>query len=264
MRLRQVAMIATELNTVVDDLRAVFGWKIALDTDDEIALWGQGMVDEFKITNAVLPVGDTFLEVVSPSDPGTTAARYLARRGGDSGYMVLLQTGELDMARARAEHLGIREVWHSPLEGLRGVHFDPRDTRGSLLSLDQPDDPAEWPWAGPKWREAVRTEVTKQILAVEVQTKTPEVVAARWGELLARPVHRSPEGTHSVVLDQGRIRFVPADGEHGGGVCGIDLGCVEDHGILRRAEKRGLPVDETGRVLIGGVAFKPVVNSRQS
>src|SRR5690625_1010641 len=186
-------MIATELDSVVDDLRAVFGWKIALDTDDEIALWGRDMVEEFKITNAVLPVGDTFLEVVSPSAPGTTAARYLARRGGDSGYMVLLQTGELDMARARAERLGVREVWHSPLEGLRGVHLDPRDTQGSLLSLDQPDDPAEWPWAGPKWRQAVRTEVAEQILAVEVQAKDPEVVASKWGQLLARPVRTSQE-----------------------------------------------------------------------
>lgn len=259
-RLRQVAMIAKELDGVVDDLRAVLGLEIGLDTSDEVELWGQEMVDLFAITNAVLPIGDTFLEVISPNAPDTTAARYLARRGGDSGYMVLLQTDDLDAAREHFARSGVREVWQSPLQDLRGVHLDPRDTRGSLLSVDQPDEPAEWPWAGPDWREAVRTEVVREIVAVEVQATEPESVASWWGELLARPVRRSGDGAPSVLLDQGCIRFVGDDGQHGSGVCGIDLRCGEKSEVLRRAGERGLPIDATGRVLIGGVAFKPVAD----
>ena len=37
-------------------------------------------VGEFGLINAVFPVGDTFVEVVSAVQPGTTAGRYLARR----------------------------------------------------------------------------------------------------------------------------------------------------------------------------------------
>ena len=37
---------------------------------------------QFGLTNAVFTVGDTFVEVVAPAQPDTTAGRYLERRGG--------------------------------------------------------------------------------------------------------------------------------------------------------------------------------------
>ena len=46
-------------------------------------------VGVFGLENAVFAVGDTFLEVVAPVQPDTTAGRYLQRRGGDSGYMAI-------------------------------------------------------------------------------------------------------------------------------------------------------------------------------
>lgn len=259
MRLRQVALIARDLEPIVEQVRRVFGLTVCLDVAREVELWGDDAVAEFGIANAVFAVGDTFLEVISPTRNGTTAARYLLGRG-DSGYMVLLQGTDLAADRRRAARLGIREVWESPLPAIQGVHFDPRDTRGSLLSIDQPDDPQDWPWAGPDWRDAVRTDVISDIVGVEVQTADPAAVAARWGELLAMPTRPGPADTAEVVLERGRIRFVRLDERCNSreGVCGVEVRCPDADEVRRRARRQGLPVDGNGRIILCGVAFTPM------
>ena len=64
MRLRQVALVARELDRSVEDLCAVLGIGVA-HNDPNMAIFG--------LVNAVVPVGNTFLEVVSPAVGGTTA-----------------------------------------------------------------------------------------------------------------------------------------------------------------------------------------------
>jgi hypothetical protein len=80
-RLRQVALVARELDPVVAALERTLGLAVAF-RDPGVA--------EFGLRNALFPVGDQFLEVVSPTQPGTTAGRLLERRGGDGGYMVIV------------------------------------------------------------------------------------------------------------------------------------------------------------------------------
>ncbi|MEU3271705.1 VOC family protein [Saccharomonospora sp. NPDC006951] len=251
-RLRQVALIAGELEPVVAGLRAVLGLDVCLTTADEIELWGTDLIDRFGIGNAVFAAGDTFLEVISPSNPETPAARYLSNRGGDSGYMVLLQTGDLAAVDARARELGVRTVWESPLPGIRGRHFDPRDTGGSLLSLEQPDDPGEWPWAGPDWRARSNPDI--ELTGVEVECGEPERVAARWAELIGTTVTRGGDGVAAVELTKGRVRFLPSSGR-GEGVCGIEVRCRDRDAIPRRARELGLRV-ENSAVWLCGIAIR--------
>src|SRR5207302_11197019 len=102
MHIRQIALVARDLEPVVADLCAVLGLEVAFHDPG---------VGEFGLHNAVMPVGSTFLEVVSPVREGTTAGRLLDKRGGDGGYMVILQTDDLDTARTRLGPLGVRIVW---------------------------------------------------------------------------------------------------------------------------------------------------------
>src|ERR1043166_10241390 len=82
MQLRQTVLVARDLDAVVADLTAVLGIEVAFNDPQ---------VREFGLRNAVMPIGDTFLEVVSPIDPQATAQRYLERRRGDGGYMLIVQ-----------------------------------------------------------------------------------------------------------------------------------------------------------------------------
>src|SRR2546421_1740808 len=87
MKLRQTVLVARDLDAVVADLTAVLGIEVAFNDPQ---------VREFGLRNAVMPIGDSFLEVVSPIDPKATAQRYLERRRGDGGYMLILQCDDLD------------------------------------------------------------------------------------------------------------------------------------------------------------------------
>ena len=102
MRLRQIALLALDLEKTVDDLCAVFGLEVGF-RDPGVAAFG--------LVNAVLPVGDSFLEVVSPARDDASAARLLARRGHDCGYMVIVQTEDLAAARARMRREQVRIVF---------------------------------------------------------------------------------------------------------------------------------------------------------
>src|SRR6185312_2950964 len=93
-RLRQAVLVAGELEPVVAMLQRELGLEEPFRDPG---------VGEFGLANAVFAIGDCFLEVVSPTVPGTAAGRQLERAGGDGGYMVLFDLEDLEGARERAE-----------------------------------------------------------------------------------------------------------------------------------------------------------------
>lgn len=174
-------------------------------------------VAAFGLRNALFPIGDKLLEIVSPTKPGTTAGRLLDKRGGDGGYMVILEVDDLEPLRRRFDEVGARVVYEAVGEGIVGLHLHPADVGGAILSIDRADTWGEWPWAGPTWRQHVRDDVVTEVVAVEIDAADPAAMAARWGEVLGRAVV-----DRTIALDEGEIRFVPA-GERGEGVAGFEL-----------------------------------------
>ena len=79
-RLRQVALVARDLEPVARQLCDTFQLTIAVRDLD---------VAEFGLTNALMTVGDQFIEIISPTVEGTAGSRMIERRGGDSGYMLM-------------------------------------------------------------------------------------------------------------------------------------------------------------------------------
>ena len=92
-RLRQVALVAHDLDAVVAELHEAFGLEVAF-SDPAVATFG--------LRNAVIPIGTQFIEVVSPTRDGTAGGRQLQRLGGDGGYMVICHTD--DHQRRRDPH----------------------------------------------------------------------------------------------------------------------------------------------------------------
>jgi len=139
MRLRQVAFVAENLMQVREELFQLLG----LSED-----YADPGVGEFGLENSVMTIGDTFLEVVSPTQTGTTAGRLLERRGGDGGYMVLVQTDDIEFMRNHTESLNVRKIWELDSDDTKAFHLHPKDIGGAILSVDQMEPPESWRWAG--------------------------------------------------------------------------------------------------------------------
>jgi len=244
MRLRQIALAARDLDATLDALCDVLGIEVAFN-DPGVGVFG--------LVNGVMPIGETFLEVVSPVRNSATAARWIERRGGDSGYMVIFQVDDFAPHRARLAQLGVRIVWEGKQHGAATLHLHPRDVGGAIVSLDTMDEPGAWEWAGPKWREHVRTAVTRAIIGAELEGPEPERLAARWSEVLGTAALPDAEGRPAIAVDGGVLRFVRGASD---GVIGVLLD-VADRARFRAAAEKRRVLEPDGAARIGGTRFIP-------
>jgi hypothetical protein len=251
MRLRQIALVAKDLEPVVQALNAVFGLKVAF-RDPAVGVFG--------LINAVMPVGGEFLEVVQPVKPDASAGRYLLRRGGDAGYMLIFQSADALAHRERLTGQGIRSIAQHDTSEYTFTHFHPGDFNGVLTSIDMVDDGTswaepmgKWPPAGRNWKDSSAPDDVLGIIGATVQARDPAAVAKRWSELL-----RGKYESDVVSLDRGVVRFIPPIDDDGTGVVGVDIAVRDPVAILSRAQKHGIPV-KSGAVWIGGTGFRPVL-----
>jgi Glyoxalase-like domain len=185
LRFRQAVLAARDLDRAVGELCA------ALPLGEPYADPGVGF---FGLRNAVMPLGDTFVEVVSPVEDGTAAGRFLDRHG-DGAYMAMFQIDDLAGARERAARLGIREVWSIELDDITACHLHPADIGAAIVSLDRPVAPGSWRWAGP-WEPHGDSTTT----GLTLSAREPDELAARWREVLGR-----------LELDDGRVEVERGD-----------------------------------------------------
>lgn len=252
LRLRQLALMTRELAPVVDDMREVFGLEVAF-RDPAVATFG--------LENALFPVGNQFIEVLAPIREGTAGGRYLERRKGDGGYMVILQCDDHAPRKRRVAELNIRKVMEQDDPGYRLMQLHPRDTGGSFLEIDVQvggeDINGPWHPAGHNWRAAVRTDVVRAIGTAEIQSPEPAQLAARWSEIVDVPVQKDANGQSTLPLDNAGIRFVEDTDGRGEGLSGIDIVVADRPRLLAAAERRGRRVsDDT--VAICGMRFRLV------
>ena len=209
-RLRQVALIAPDLDPVVDELCSAFGLQVCFH-DPGVA--------EFGLRNALLLVGDQFIEVLSPIREGTTVQRLLDRRGGAGGYMAIFEVDDLD---ARMDHLAandVRVVWSGDLPDIRGRHLHPRDVGGTLVSIDQPVPNGSWRWGGPDWQarsdELLADAAVTAIDGAVVSAVDVDAMRTRWTTLdLAHGVTFRQAGPRGDGLDE--VSLVAADRSRAG------------------------------------------------
>jgi hypothetical protein len=213
-RLRQAVFAAGELEPVADTLRAALGLGEPFRDPG---------VGAFGLENVVFALGDCFLEVVSPTRPDTAAGRYLARRGGDGGYMVIFDLEDLAGARSRALAMGVRVAWEIDLPDIATTHLHPADMRGAIVSIDRSNPYGSWRWGGPQWTGQIGSGAAGRLAGVTVAVIDPPGVAARWGEVLgvepvsgqpiAAEAHGAAEAAPTLALDGGSVRFARAERE---------------------------------------------------
>ena len=229
LRLRQIALVAKELAPVEKALIDTLGIEVCY-RDPGVATFG--------LENALLPVGNQLLEVVAPTQENTAGGRYLERRGGDGGYMVITQCDEHAPRKARVAKLGIRKVLEHDTDEYLNMQLHPKDTGGTFFEIDQQlgdganDVDGPWHPAGPNWQRAKRTERVSGIVAAEIQCDDPETIAHRWAEISELGVNADM----SITLDNATIRFVACDDGRPEGLGAIDVIATDAQAILASAD----------------------------
>ena len=112
MYLRQICLAANRLAPVIDDFKQILGVEVCF-VDKGVATFG--------LENSLMPIGNNFIEVVAPIKENTAAGRYLKRRNGDGGYMVICQAASQEAqvaGKVRAASLGIRIALGTPVQDI--------------------------------------------------------------------------------------------------------------------------------------------------
>jgi hypothetical protein len=241
LRIRQIVLAAKDLETTVNQLTRLLDVDICY-RDPEVA--------KFGLANALLLIGDQFLEVVSPIEDNTAAGRHLQRHG-DSGYMLILQTDDLIRDQKRFDELGVRSIWESNRADIRAVHLHPKDIGGAIVSIDQPAQVEAWPWAGSQWQTIRRAGGAQKVMSTTIGAVDPKAMANRWARVLgsAAPVSRNDE--YFIEIDRGELLFRPAKTDV---LTEFKLVVTDLNQALRVARELGLETQDN-RVSVCGTSF---------
>jgi hypothetical protein len=234
MRIRQIALVAKEMNPVKDVLFELLGVNDA---------YMDPKISKFGLENIVMSLGDTFLEVVCPIEAGTTAGRLLERRGGDGGYMVIVQVNDLALEKSRLAQTTIRTVWEVDIGHAKAIHLHPRDVPGAIASLDQMEPVEAWYWAGGGWADR-KAKHAGNITGAEIQSDDPPDTANKWA--LAYGANNHGVATAPKIdFGSSEVRFVKQQDGRGNGLRAIDVEATNMDLIITTAEKLGLRRDGT-------------------
>jgi hypothetical protein len=208
MRLRQICLVAPQLEPVIEDIAAIMGLSVC---------YRDGNVAKYGLVNALLPVDTILLEVVAPFRDGTAAGRFLDKTSGRGGYMAIFCCDDPDAYGQRANEIGVRTanvITHAPYHG---VQLHPRDCRAAFIEFNHTDGSDDelgpYPPAGPDWQKAIRKDVTQAITGVEMQSPDPQGLAEHWGRIIGVAVGKNGKGDAELKLPNACFRFVKGDSE---------------------------------------------------
>lgn len=249
LRLRQVCLVAADLARQAEAIKAIFGLE---------ECYRDPNVGRYGLENVLFAVGSDFIEIVAPTQPNTAAGRFLARHGGRHGYMVIM---DCDDPEARQEHcaaMGVRTANLIRHHNYLGVQLHPKDTGGAMIEFNRTDGGADamgaYAPAGPAWQQAMRQDVTRRMLAAEIECPDPAPRAQRWGEILQRPVNPFGRGEFEIALDTGTIRFLRGSAAEAV-FAGIELQAADRNRIMQAAGARDCLATD-GRIDVCGVRFR--------
>jgi len=247
MRLRQICLVAPQLEPVIADIAEIMGLSVC---------YRDGNVAKYGLVNALLPVDTIILEVVSPFREGTAAGRFLDKTAGRGGYMAIFCCDDPDAYGKRANEIGVRTanmITHAPYHG---VQLHPRDCRAAFIEFNHTEGSDDvlgpYPPAGPDWQKSIRKDVTQALTGVELQSADPQGLAEHWGRIIGVAVSKNDNGAPELKLPNASFRFVKGDSEI---MSGLTFKVVEVGKVRDAARNKGLDV-ASDEFLLGGVMFR--------
>jgi hypothetical protein len=215
LRLRQICLIVRDLKGAIEQVRAELGAQPLHGCADLRAYGipadnmgpeGREFMAGVGVENVVFSLGSNFLEIVAPTRSDTPADRLLSRRG-EGGYIVILQTDDLDPYRRRAADESMRVAASIDSSQYASVQLHPRDVGAAMLEFAWNKQSAEA--AGPWYPAGGHYEPARgpALIGVDLAHATPDILASRWSRLTQRPL-QVHDGLRIELDDGGMIDFM--------------------------------------------------------
>lgn len=133
-KVEHIALAVADLEAAIDHYANVWG----LDVTHRERVEDQG------VEEAMLPVGDTFLQLLGPTGPDTTVGKFIERRG-EGLHHIAYEVPDLEAALATLKEKGVPLIDEVPRRGGRGhmvAFVHPKGNHGLLVELIQsPNEP---------------------------------------------------------------------------------------------------------------------------
>jgi hypothetical protein len=249
-RLRQICLVARQLEPVVGDIAAIMGLRIC---------YRDGNVAKYGLQNALLPVDTILLEVVAPLRPSTAAGRFLDKTGGRGGYMAIFCCDDPDERAKHAACIGVRTanvIDHAPYHG---VQLHPRDCRAAFIEFNHTEGSDDilgpYPPAGRDWQRSIRKDVTLALVGVDMESPGPKGLAEHWGRIAEIPITENQAGEPELRLPNCTFRFIKGASEI---MSGLSFRVADIAKVCEAARARGHAVSGSS-FMLGGVTFNLVV-----
>jgi len=221
---------------------ATLDHQAAVRTATELLALGPGFDDPLlaamHLADFTAPIGpDTYVEVLAPTIPDHSVARWLGRVGGASGWVLSTQVPSLDGVKERAAEHGVRIAVETQAMGHDIVQLHPLDV-GVLLELDAFLPRDEWFWddmPAAKAAHASRSTKADNIAAVDVAVDAaaggPAAMAATWAAIIGLESPVATADGAAIAFSSRTIRFVPARSGRTG-IVAVDVHATDrEHGV---------------------------------
>jgi methylmalonyl-CoA/ethylmalonyl-CoA epimerase len=132
-KIEHVAVAVEDLDAAVAHYRDVWG----------IEAVGRERVEDQGVEEVMLPVGDSFVQLLGATGPDTIVARFLKRRG-EGLHHIAYEVDDLDGTLMALKERGVRLIDEAPRHGARDqlvAFVDPKSNHGLLVELIQRPTP---------------------------------------------------------------------------------------------------------------------------
>ncbi len=114
----------------IDDVLKIYTEALGLKVKDI------EVVEDQKVRTAIIPVGESKIELLESTDPESPVAKFIERKG-EGLHHLALEVDNIDVALAEAEKQGVQLVDKKPRKGVENTRIaflHPRGTR-ALIEL---------------------------------------------------------------------------------------------------------------------------------
>ena len=128
-RIEHVALAVADLDAAIDHYASVWGLEVS----------HRERVDDQGVDEAMLPLGDSHLQLLGSTAPHSTVAKFLQRRG-EGLHHIAYEVDDLEGMLASLKGKGIELIDEQPRPGGRGhmvAFVHPHSNHGLLVELIQ-------------------------------------------------------------------------------------------------------------------------------